>query len=74
MYVFQTIAVLNDDVKYFDELEIWYIFPMMLIIVPFIYVIRFKLFMEITDESLEEFEEKLGAKRNIFQQIGDLFR
>lgn len=74
MFAFQTVTVLNDDIQYTDVVEIWYIFPLIAIIVPFVYLIRAKLFREITDESLEEFEHKLGTKRNIFQQIGDLFR
>lgn len=74
MYVFQILTVLNDDLQYFDVVELWYVFPMMLIIVPFMYLIRAKLFEEINDESLEEFEKRIGTKRNIFQQIGDLFR
>lgn len=74
MFGFQLITVLNDDVQYFDLVEIWYVFPMMLVIVPFIYLIRAKLFTEIHGGDLEEFEDKLGAKRNILQQIGDLFR
>lgn len=74
MFAFQMFNVLNDDVQYFDVVELWYVFPMILIIVPFMYLIRAKLFEEINDESLEEFEERIGAKRNIFQQIGDLFR
>lgn len=74
MFAFQMLNALNDDLQYFDLVELWYIFPMMLVIVPFIYLIRAKLFSEINDEDLEEFERKIRAKRNIFQQIGDLFR
>ncbi|HET8837859.1 MAG TPA: hypothetical protein VFM82_02570 [Flavobacteriaceae bacterium] len=74
MYAFQIFNVLNDDLKYFDVMEIWYIFPMIMVIVPFIYLIRAKLFSEIHGEDLEEFERQIGTKRNIFQQIGDLFR
>lgn len=74
MFAFQIFNVLNDDLQYFDLVEIWYIFPMMLVIVPSVYLIRAKLFMEIQDDDLEELERKLTAKRNIFQQIGDLFR
>lgn len=74
MFAFQIISILNDDIRYFDVVEFWYVFPMMLVIVPFIYLIRTKLFSEIHGEDLEEFERQIGAKRNIFQQIGDLFR
>ena len=73
MFAFQMFNVLNDDIQYFDLMEIWYIFPMMLVIIPFIYFIRAKLFTEIEGEDLEEFERNIGAKRNIFQQIKDLF-
>lgn len=74
MYVFQIFNVLNDDLQYVDVVEFWYVFPMMLIIVPSIYLIRAKLFSDIHGEDLEEFERQIGTKRNIFQQIGDLFR
>lgn len=74
MFGFQIFNVLNDDAQFFDVVEVWYIFPMMMVIVPFIYLIRAKLFSEIQGEDLEEFERQIGTKRNIFQQIGDLFR
>ncbi len=74
MFAFQLMSVLNDDLKYFDLIELWYVFPMMLIIVPFVYLIRAKLFSEIQGEDLAEFERKLGGKRSIYQQIGDLFK
>lgn len=74
MYLFQLIAALNDDLQYFDIVEIWYIFPVMLIVVPLVYYIRAKLFASLHDQKLEDFEESLGKKQNFFQLIKELFR
>ena len=44
MYFFQLITVFNDDAKYVDEVEIYYVIPVMMVVIPIVYFIRIKLF------------------------------
>jgi hypothetical protein len=44
MFSFQLYSVVNDDLKYHDEIEIYYVIPIMMIIIPVVYFIRIKLF------------------------------
>ncbi len=73
MYLFQLISVMNDDLSYFDVVEIWYLIPIMAIIVPLVYLIRAKLSTSLSGNDLKEFEKELGQKKGFFQQIKDLF-
>ncbi|RNL89851.1 hypothetical protein ED312_06950 [Sinomicrobium pectinilyticum] len=64
MYVFQLFSVINDDIRYYDEFEIYYLIPIMLIIIPLVYLIRLKLFDKVVhgidmrklDEELKKYE------------------
>lgn len=64
MFVFQLMSVLN-DLKYVDEFEIYYIIPVMMIIIPLVYLMRLKLFDKVVhgidlkkiDEELEKYDE-----------------
>ncbi|MGS2739502.1 hypothetical protein [Sinomicrobium sp. M5D2P17] len=64
MYIFQLVSVINDEAKYYDEFEIYYLIPIMLIIIPLVYLIRLKLFDKIVhgidmkklDEELKKYE------------------
>ena len=51
-----------------------YILPLMMILIPAVYVIRAKLFDKVRGDDLKSFEEELGQKRSTWQQIKDLFR
>lgn len=74
MFLFQLITVINDDIRYTDETEFWYVLPIMLIIVPFVYLMRMKLFRNINSGDLDELEEDLLKDKGFFDQIKDLFR
>lgn len=74
MYVLQLVWVINDDVKFTDEVEIWYLIPLMSIIVPLVYLIRAKIFASMHNPTLEEIEYELQNKKNIFTHFRDLFR
>lgn len=67
------ITILNDDIKYVDEIELWYLFPIILIVVPVVYLLRAKFFSEITSPELDEIEKELGEKRSFWQQVKELF-
>jgi len=73
MFAFQLFSVVNDDAGFVDEVEIWWLLPIMLVIIPFVYLIRAKLYNKLSDNDLKSFEEDLGAEKNIWRQIKDLF-
>ncbi len=73
MYAFQLWGLINQN-KMIDELEMYYVLPLMMVLIPAVYVIRAKLFAKIHTEDLKSFEEELGQKRSTWQQIKDLFR
>lgn len=73
MYSFQLWGVLNES-NNLDSLEIYYVLPLMIVLVPSVYLIRAKLFAQIRGTDLKSFEEELGAKQTFWQQIKDLFR
>jgi hypothetical protein len=73
MFAFQLFSVINDDASFVDEVEIWWLFPIMLVIIPLVYLIKAKLANKLVGKDLKSFEEDLGAKKSIWQQIKDLF-
>ena len=50
------------------------LFPIMMILVPSVYLLRAKLFNQIKRKRFERFEEELGANKTVLQQLKDLFR
>lgn len=66
MYSFQLFTVINDDFKYVDELEIYWLIPIMMIVIPIVYFIRIKLFdkyvygidLKKIEAELDEYERK----------------
>ena len=73
MYSFQLWGILNQN-KGLDELELYLLFPLMMVLVPAVYLIRAKLFNQITGNDLAAFEEELGTNKTVLQQLKDLFR
>ena len=73
MYVFQIWGVLNES-NSLDEVEIAYLIPLLMVLVPFVYLVRAKLFAKIRGDDLKSFEEELGRKKTLWQQIKDLFQ
>jgi len=74
MYLFQLVSVINDDITYFDVVEIWFLIPIMAVIVPFVYLIRAKLFASIHRNDLDDLEEDLLKDKGFFGQLKDLFK
>ena len=66
MYTFQLWGIINQS-RNLDEVEIYYLFFLMMFIIPAVYLIRAKLFSKIRGNDLREFEEELGKKRSICQ-------
>lgn len=73
MYSFQFLTIINQS-NGIDEVELIYIIPLLLILVPAVYLIRAKLFSKIRGNDLDQFEAELGTQRTFWQQILDLFR
>lgn len=73
MYIFQAWGVVNQT-RNADEVEIFYMIPVMLIIIPMVYLIRAKVFNKMRGDNLREFEEELKQKRTIWDELKDLFR
>ncbi len=74
MYLFQLISTINDDVSFTDVVEIWFLIPVMAVIVPLVYLIRAKIFTSMHNPSLEEIEYELQNKKSIFSHFKDIFR
>ena len=73
MYSFQLWGLFNEN-RNLDELELYYILPLLMVLVPTVYVIRAKLFSQLRADDLKEFELELMQKKSTWQQIKDLFR
>jgi len=73
MYVFQLFSILKQS-RNVDEVEIIYVIPIMMVIIPFVYLIRAKLFSQMRQDDLKSFEEDLLEKKSLWQQIKELFR
>ncbi|MEL6811444.1 MAG: hypothetical protein AAFP76_08930 [Bacteroidota bacterium] len=73
MYMFQLWGLINESGGY-DEVEIYYLLPLMMVVVPAVYLIRAKLFAKIRANDLQKFEEELMTKKSVWQQIKELFR
>ena len=73
MYMFQLWGIINEN-RNLDELELYYLLPLMMVLVPAVYLIRAKLFSKALHSDLESIEEELMANKSTWQQIKDLFR
>ena len=70
---FSVMGYINENIG-LDELELYLLFPLMMVLVPAVYLIRAKLFNQITGNDLAAFEEELGTNKTVLQQLKDLFR
>lgn len=66
MFTFQLISAVSEDIRYLDEFEIYYIIPVMMVVIPVVYLIRVKIFDKVVhgidlkeiEKELKEYEEK----------------
>lgn len=72
MYAFQLWGVVNES-NNLDSLELFYFIPLMLVLVPSVYLIRAKIFNRMRNDDLTSFEQELSQEKNTWQQIKDLF-
>lgn len=73
MYIFQLWGIINQS-KNIDEVEWIYMIPVMLIVIPAVYLIRAKLFHKVRDTDLKELEEELKKERTLLDELKELFR
>jgi len=73
MYSFQLWGVINES-NQLDELEIYYLIPLIMVLVPAVYLIRAKLFSKVRGDDLKTFEKELLEKKTPWQQVKELFR
>lgn len=76
MYIYQIIALFNDDNQFIDEFHLIYLLPIMAFVIPSIYLIRAKMFNKINDadKSLQDLEDefRIGPK-GFFGKLKDYF-
>jgi len=73
MYIFQSWGIINQS-RQLDEVELLYMLPLMLVLIPAVYLIRAKVFNKMRGNDLKEFEEDLMRKRSLWQEFKELFR
>jgi lysylphosphatidylglycerol synthetase-like protein (DUF2156 family) len=76
MYSFQLITSYNAELKYMDQDQILVLLPVLVIVVPSIYLIRAKMFHKINDadKTLEELEEEFMIKpKTVWGKIKQYF-
>lgn len=68
LYLYQIIGVFNDDVIFFDELNFINLLPVMIIIIPSIYLVRARIFNRINTvtKSTQDLEDELTFKPKTF--------
>ncbi|MGV8814260.1 MAG: hypothetical protein ACOH2D_09135 [Gelidibacter sp.] len=77
MYVYQiVVAIYQDTATGLDELELFYMVPIMAVVIPSIYLIRAKVFNKINDanKTMQELEEEFKIKpKGLFNNLKEYF-
>ncbi|WP_235047142.1 MULTISPECIES: hypothetical protein [Winogradskyella] len=76
MYSFQIITSFNAELKNTDENQLLFLLPVLVLVVPSIYLIRAKMFNQINtaDKTLEELEEEFMIKpKGVWSKIKQYF-
>ncbi|WP_435047986.1 hypothetical protein [Formosa sp. S-31] len=76
MFSFQIFTILNDDLQYVDSNQIYYLIPIMAIIIPSIYLIRAQIFNEVSNanQSMQELEDEFKiSPKGFFGKLRDYF-
>ena len=75
MFTFQIVSLIYED-RFIDEVEIFWLLPIMTVIIPFVYFIRLKLFdkhvlgidLEAMDRELKAYKEKETKEKEGLQK------
>ncbi|WP_249037271.1 hypothetical protein [Oceanihabitans sediminis] len=76
MYTYQIIGLFNEDLSYIDELQFFYMLPVMAIIIPSIYLIKAKMFdkLNTANKTITELEEEFTVRpKTIWGKIRQYF-
>jgi hypothetical protein len=68
MYIFQLAHVINEDLKYIDNNQFFYLIFFMAIIIPSIYLVRARIFnrLNTVDKTIQDLEDELTFKPKTF--------
>lgn len=77
MFTFQIVSLIYED-RFIDEIELYWLLPIMTVIIPFVYFIRIKLFdkhvlgidLEAMDKELKSYREKELTEKGQLQKEG----
>ena len=77
MYVFQAVSLIYED-RFIDEVEIFWLLPIMTVVIPFVYFIRLKLFdkhvlgidLEAMDREIKAYKDKEHKEKEGLQKEG----
>lgn len=74
MYTFQVFSALNDETDFMDELHLFYLIPMMAVVIPSIYLVRAKMFNRITSQSMQDIEDEYRiGPRSVWEKVKEFF-
>ena len=74
MYLYQLTVVINDDGDFVDEFQLYFLIPIMAIVIPSIYLIRAKMFNRITSQSMQDLEDEYRVgPRSVWDKVKDYF-
>ncbi len=66
MYAFQLFSAMNSGSRFIDEVEIYYVIPIMMVIAPIVYWVRLRLFEKyVLGIDLKKIEEELEAPSDL---------
>jgi len=76
MYCYQIFDFFNTTVQYIDELQLIYLIPLMVIVIPTIYLIRARIFNKINtaNKSMQELEDEFKlTPKNFWEKLKQYF-
>lgn len=76
MFTYQIIGALNDDMEYIDEFQLIHLIPVMVIVIPSIYLMRARLFNTVNtiSKSTQELEDELTFRpKTIWGKVKQFF-
>lgn len=76
LYIYQIIEIFNDEIVFTETYQIFYLLPVMAVIVPSIYLIRARIFNKINEatKSMQELEDELKiSPKNFWGKVKQYF-
>ena len=76
MFIYQIIVILDDDLSFADQNELLVLLPVMVLVIPSIYLIRARMFNKLNtaNKTLEELEEEFAVRpKTVWGKIKQYF-